>query len=131
MALNPLATQTPKMWDMVLDSFQTAVQLSTQSYLKKTQGQTADTNLLIKLKLAFEERFRYDADGVPKVWKPEDDIDTAFRGAKDETLALIPLYGQIRPSDPCLLDFIPTSVSSDDLDHLDIVDYDFESSASI
>ncbi|KAH9824355.1 RHD3/Sey1 [Melampsora americana] len=155
-----LATQTPKMWDMVLDSFQTAVQLSTQSYLKKTQGfsctdeenektislmtkkawialrnkvdeQTADTTLLIKLKLAFEERFRYDADGVPKVWKPEDDIDTAFRGAKDETLALIPLYGQIRPSDPCLLDFIPTSVSSDDLDDLDIADYDFESSASI
>lgn len=33
-----LAKQTPKMWDMVLDSFQTAVQLSTQSYLKKTQG---------------------------------------------------------------------------------------------
>lgn len=51
---------------------------------QKVDEQTADATLLIKLKLAFEERFRYDTDGVPKVWKPEDDIDGAFRIAKDE-----------------------------------------------
>lgn len=56
--------------------------------------QTADSTLLIKLKLAFEERFRYDADGVPKVWKPEDDIDTAFRIAKDEVSAI--MYGTLK-----------------------------------
>lgn len=46
--------------------------------------QTADTVMLIKLKLAFEDKFRYDKDGVPRVWKPEDDIDSAFRVAKEE-----------------------------------------------
>lgn len=46
--------------------------------------QTADTVLLSKLRSAFEERFRYDEQGVPRVWKPEDDIDEAFRKAKDE-----------------------------------------------
>lgn len=32
----------------------------------------------------FEERFRYDEHGVPQVWKPDDDIEGAFRKAKDE-----------------------------------------------
>lgn len=58
----------------------------------KVDEQTADATLLVKLKLAFEERFRYDADGVPKVWKPEDDIDTAFRGAKDEVSKISYIY---------------------------------------
>ena len=56
--------------------------------------------MVIKLKLAFEDKFRYDKEGVPRIWKPEDDIDTAFRAAKDETLALIPLYARIAPLDP-------------------------------
>jgi hypothetical protein len=42
-----------------------------------------DATLLVKLKLAFEDKFRYDAAGVPKVWKPEDDIDGAFRTARE------------------------------------------------
>lgn len=50
----------------------------------KVDEQTADTILLSKLRTAFEERFRYDEHGVPRVWKPEDDIDEAFRKAKDE-----------------------------------------------
>lgn len=50
----------------------------------KIDEQTADTILLSKLRTAFEERFRYDELGVPRVWKPEDDIDEAFRKAKDE-----------------------------------------------
>lgn len=39
--------------------------------------------MLVKLKLIFEERFRYDDEGVPRVWKPDDDIDTIFKKAKD------------------------------------------------
>lgn len=50
----------------------------------KIDEQTTDSIMLVKLKLAFEERFRYDAEGVPRVWRPEDDIDTLFRAAKDE-----------------------------------------------
>lgn len=50
----------------------------------KLDEQTSDANMLVKLKLAFEERFRYDSDGVPRVWKPTDDIDGLFKKAKDE-----------------------------------------------
>jgi hypothetical protein len=50
----------------------------------KVDEQTGDTVLLSKLRFSFEERFRYDEQGVPRVWKPEDDIDAAFKKAKDE-----------------------------------------------
>lgn len=56
----------------------------------KVDEQTADAALLSKLRTAFEEKFRYDEHGVPRVWKPEDDIDEAFRKAKDEVRGLFP-----------------------------------------
>ena len=40
--------------------------------------------MLSKLRTHFEERFRYDAQGVPRVWKPDDDIDGAFKVARDQ-----------------------------------------------
>ena len=46
--------------------------------------QTADAVILGKLRGHFEERFRYDGEGVPRVWKPDDDIDGAFKKAKDQ-----------------------------------------------
>ena len=50
----------------------------------KINEQTVDATMLIKLKLNFEDRFRYDDEGVPRVWKPTDDIDALFRKAKEE-----------------------------------------------
>jgi len=50
----------------------------------KVDEQTADTAILGKLRSHFEERFRYDDHGVPRVWKPDDDIDGAFKKAKDQ-----------------------------------------------
>ena len=50
----------------------------------KIDEQTAEPILLGKLRNHFEERFRYGEGGVPRVWKPEDDIDGAFKTAKDE-----------------------------------------------
>jgi hypothetical protein len=34
--------------------------------------------------LRFEEKFRYDDHGLPRVWKPEDDIDSYFKRAKED-----------------------------------------------
>lgn len=31
-----------------------------------------------------EEKFRYDDQGLPRVWKPEDDMDSYFQQAKNE-----------------------------------------------
>lgn len=69
---------------------------------KKLQEQTADTVVLSTLRGSFEERFRYDDAGVPRVWRPEDDLDSAFKKARDDTLALLPVYSTIKPSDPDL-----------------------------
>jgi protein SEY1 len=50
----------------------------------KIDEQTADTAILAKLRTHFEERFRYDEQGIPRVWKPDDDIDGVFKKAKDQ-----------------------------------------------
>jgi hypothetical protein len=50
----------------------------------KINEQTTDATMLVKLKLAFEDRFRYDEAGVPRVWKPTDDLDALYKVAKDE-----------------------------------------------
>lgn len=50
----------------------------------KIDERTSDTAFLANLRNHFEERFRYDENGVPRVWRPEDDIDGAFKKAKDQ-----------------------------------------------
>lgn len=64
----------------------------------KIDEQTVDTVLLSKLRAAFEERFRYDEQGVPRVWKPEDDIDATFKKAKDEVRGSVV---SLREEDAC------------------------------
>ncbi|KAI0036903.1 protein SEY1 [Vararia minispora EC-137] len=122
---------SPDLWDKILRTYIETLAKAESSYLKKAASfdctdeeneaalttlrqrawaalrakineQTADTTILGKLRGFFEERFRYDEHGVPRVWRPEDDIDGAFKKAKDVTLDLIPLYAKIKPSDPSL-----------------------------
>ena len=61
----------------------------------KVDEQTADPVLMSKLRGLFEDKFRYDDQGIPRVWKPDDDIDTFFSKARNDTLALIPVYARI------------------------------------
>jgi hypothetical protein len=79
----------------------------------KIDEQTADAAILTKLRTYFEERFRYDEHGVPQVWKPDDDIDGAFKKAKDVTLELISLYAKIEPQDP-ELEYAPPEEDGED-----------------
>jgi hypothetical protein len=58
----------------------------------KIDEQTADAVILSKLRSHFEERFRYDDSGVPRVWRPDDDIDGAFRWAKDKARVRIMIF---------------------------------------
>lgn len=44
---------------------------------------------------SFEDRFRYDEHGVPRVWKPTDDIEGSYTTAREATLKLIPLVSHI------------------------------------
>lgn len=77
------------------------------AFRAKVDEQTADPVILSKLRTHFEERFRYDEHGVPRVWKPDDDIDGAFKKARDQTIELIPLYARIKPQDPSLAYELP------------------------
>lgn len=76
--------------------------------LDRVQESTSETVLASRLRAFFEDRFRYDASGVPRVWKPSDDMDDAFVKARDATLALIPLYATMQPETP------PTVVGDED-----------------
>ncbi|KAG0354729.1 RHD3/Sey1 [Gamsiella multidivaricata] len=67
---------------------------------KKVQEESMDGMMLLKLRNRFEEKFRYDDHGLPRVWKPDDDIDTPFRKARDETVELVPLFAKINNVDP-------------------------------
>ena len=40
---------------------------------------------------SFEDKFRYDMDGVPRIWRPTDDIESLYTAARASTLSLIPL----------------------------------------
>ncbi|CCL98665.1 uncharacterized protein FIBRA_00667 [Fibroporia radiculosa] len=139
------------MWDKVLSSFRSTLQKAESSYLAKAKSfdcteeenttslgalrkrawlalrakideQTSDAAFLTKLRVHFEESFRYDEQGVPRVWRPGDDIDGAFKKARDQTLELIPLYSKIQPIDPSLAYTLP-SETSDSLSEVD--DFDF------
>ncbi|KAH7927542.1 root hair defective 3 GTP-binding protein [Leucogyrophana mollusca] len=142
---------SPDMWDKVLSTFRSTLDKAESTYLVKAKSfnctdeenttaiaslrkrawlalrakideQTADTVILGKLRAHFEERFRYDDHGVPRVWRPEDDIDGAFKKAKDQTLDLIPRYSKIAPLDSSLEYTLP-SEPSDSLSSSE--DFDF------
>ncbi|KXS09730.1 root hair defective 3 GTP-binding protein [Gonapodya prolifera JEL478] len=61
----------------------------------KVLEETSDARILQRLRQQFELRFRYDAKGIPRVWKPEDDIDGAYEKAKHETEGLVDFLGRI------------------------------------
>lgn len=64
----------------------------------KIDEEMMEGNLLLKLRENFEDKFRYDEDGVPRIWKPTDDMDGLFRQARESTLTLIPLLSKMRNS---------------------------------
>lgn len=45
---------------------------------------------------SFEDKFRYDSEGVPRIWRPTDDIEGAYTVARQSTLALIPLLSRFK-----------------------------------
>nr|GAT44302.1 predicted protein [Mycena chlorophos] len=149
-----LTKAAPDMWDDILRTFRQTLDKAEASYLTKATSfnctdeenatslavlrrrawqalrekideQTAEPVMLAKLRGHFEERFRYDATGVPRVWKPEDDIDGAFKVAKDQTLDLIPLYSKIQPTDSSLEYALPADSLAAPTDGSSSEDYDF------
>ena len=62
----------------------------------KIDEEMMEGNLLLKLRENFEDKFRYDEDGVPRIWRPTDDIEGIYRKARESTLTLIPLLSKFQ-----------------------------------
>ncbi|KAF2084764.1 protein SEY1 [Saccharata proteae CBS 121410] len=62
----------------------------------KLDEEVMEGNLLLKLRENFEDKFRYDDAGVPRIWRPTDDIEGIYTRARESTLTLIPLLSRFR-----------------------------------
>jgi len=73
----------------------------------KIEEEMMEGNLSLKLRENFEDKFRYDDAGVPRIWRPTDDIEGIYTKARESTLTLIPLLSRFQSSytsDPPPLD---------------------------
>jgi protein SEY1 len=64
----------------------------------KLDEEMMEGNLLLKLRENFEDKFRYDEEGVPRIWRPTDDIEGMYTRARESTLELIPLLSRFKLS---------------------------------
>ncbi|EHL02391.1 putative protein sey1 [Glarea lozoyensis 74030] len=91
----------------------------------KVDEEVMEGNILLKLRENFEDKFRYDEAGVPRIWRPTDDIEGLYTKAKDSTLTLIPLLSRFRlaetygpPDLPDWIGVVPASVDPKDEEDL-------------
>ena len=91
----------------------------------KIEEEMMEGNLLLKLRENFEDKFRYDEAGVPRIWRPTDDIEGIYTKARESTLTLVPLLSRFQSahtsSPPPLDDWIgpvPASVAPADEEDL-------------
>ncbi|KAI2625462.1 RHD3/Sey1 [Xylaria nigripes] len=92
---------------------------------EKIEEEVMEGNILLKLRENFEDKFRYDEAGVPRIWRPSDDIEGIYTRARESTLTLIPLLSKFRLAAtracPDLPDFIghqPAAAEAEDEDDL-------------
>ncbi|KAI1449552.1 root hair defective 3 GTP-binding protein [Annulohypoxylon stygium] len=92
---------------------------------EKIEEEVMEGNILLKLRENFEDKFRYDEAGVPRIWRPADDIEGIYTRARESTLTLIPLLSKFKllttSSPPDLVEFIgnqPSGVEPEDEDDL-------------
>lgn len=91
----------------------------------KIDEEMMEGNILLKLRENFEDKFRYDEHGVPRIWRPTDDIEGLYTKARESTITLVPLLSRfklVKTSAPPPLDAwigdAPASVSPADEDDL-------------
>ncbi|CRK31841.1 hypothetical protein BN1708_018840, partial [Verticillium longisporum] len=65
---------------------------------EKVEEEVMEGNILLKLRENFEDKFRYDEVGVPRIWSPTDDIEGIYTKARESTLTLVPLLSRFRLS---------------------------------
>ncbi|KAH6642772.1 RHD3/Sey1 [Boeremia exigua] len=64
----------------------------------KIDEEVMEGNILLKLRENFEDKFRYDEQGVPRIWRPTDDIEGIYTKARESTITVIPLLARFKLS---------------------------------
>jgi hypothetical protein len=64
----------------------------------KIDEEVMEGNILLKLRENFEDKFRYDEAGVPRIWRPTDDIEGIYTKARESTITVIPLLARFKLS---------------------------------
>ncbi|GAP90094.1 putative protein SEY1 [Rosellinia necatrix] len=92
---------------------------------ERVDEEVMEGNILLKLRENFEDKFRYDDAGVPRIWRPGDDIEGIYTRARESTLTLIPLLSKFRlstthssPDLPTFVGHQPSGVEPEDEDDL-------------
>ncbi|KXJ96866.1 RHD3/Sey1 [Microdochium bolleyi] len=92
---------------------------------ERVDEEVMEGNILLKLRENFEDKFRYDEAGVPRIWRPTDDIEGIYTRARESTLTLIPLLSRFRlaetyapPDLPGFIGHQPAGVEAEDEDDL-------------
>lgn len=92
---------------------------------ERVDEEVMEGNILMKLRENFEDKFRYDEAGVPRIWRPTDDIEGIYTKARESTLQLIPLLSRFRLAStfapPDLISFVgpqPSGVEPGDEEDL-------------
>ncbi|CAP71009.1 uncharacterized protein PODANS_6_3800 [Podospora anserina S mat+] len=92
---------------------------------EKIEEEVMESNILMKLRENFEDKFRYDEDGVPRIWRPTDDIEGIYTKARESTLGLVPLLSRFRLSEtyappdlPAFIGVQPAGVEPEDEEDL-------------
>ena len=105
----------------------------------KIDEEMMEGNILLKLRENFEDKFRYDEAGVPRIWRPTDDIEGIYTKARESTLTLIPLLSRFQlastSSPPPLHEWIgdvpPSATPADEEDLAPIGGLDEEDGKSL
>ncbi|KAI0402139.1 RHD3/Sey1 [Xylaria palmicola] len=92
---------------------------------ERVDEEVMEGNILLKLRENFEDKFRYDDAGVPRIWRPADDIEGIYTRARESTLTLIPLLSRFRlsttyapPDLPTFIGHQPAGAETEDEDDL-------------
>jgi protein SEY1 len=75
---------------------------------ERIEEEVMEGNILLKLRENFEDKFRYDEAGVPRIWSPTDDIEGIYTKARESTLTLIPLLSRFRLAETYAPPDLPT-----------------------
>ncbi|GMM37531.1 dynamin-like GTPase [Saccharomycopsis crataegensis] len=91
----------------------------------------SEDNVVKILRDKFEDKFRYDEEGIPMVWKNSVEIDIQYKNARSAALALLPILSLAKTSDNIEIvpDLPDVEISGDDdVDEEEEEDDDFDQS---